>query len=169
MGPQVRILSPRCMRPLGQAVKTPPFHGGNTGSSPVRVTTWRHSSAGRALASHARGHRFEFCCLHQNPEAVRLQDFFMKKRCARLWAEGKDHLSPSSREPQCVSVPCFFLFAIFRMNTGSGRGKEKPSNRSSRVSKSGGTQYGVGELFTFGGYVGFGETDGPVIPRIVER
>src|SRR3954447_26676028 len=26
----------RC-RPLGQAVKTPPFHGGNTGSSPVGV------------------------------------------------------------------------------------------------------------------------------------
>lgn len=26
-------------RPGGQAVKTPPFHGGNTGSSPVRVTT----------------------------------------------------------------------------------------------------------------------------------
>ena len=55
-------------RPGGQAVKTPPFHGGNTGSSPVRVTNrfiWRHSSAGRALASHARGHRFEFCCLHQ--------------------------------------------------------------------------------------------------------
>ena len=23
--------------PLGQAVKTPPFHGGNTGSSPVGV------------------------------------------------------------------------------------------------------------------------------------
>ncbi len=23
---------------LGQAVKTPPFHGGNTGSSPVGVT-----------------------------------------------------------------------------------------------------------------------------------
>ena len=59
-------------RPGGQAVKTPPFHGGNTGSSPVRVTTlfiavsiWRHSSAGRASASHAEGHRFEFCCLHQ--------------------------------------------------------------------------------------------------------
>ena len=57
-------------RPGGQAVKTPPFHGGNTGSSPVRVTTffqpfiWRHSSAGRASASHAEGHRFEFCCLH---------------------------------------------------------------------------------------------------------
>ena len=39
------------------------------GSIPIRVTNtfpiWRHSSAGRALASHARGHRFEFCCLHQ--------------------------------------------------------------------------------------------------------
>ena len=26
-------------RPVGQAVKTPPFHGGNMGSIPVRVTT----------------------------------------------------------------------------------------------------------------------------------
>ena len=25
-------------RPVGQEVKTPPFHGGNMGSSPVRVT-----------------------------------------------------------------------------------------------------------------------------------
>ncbi len=25
--------------PVGQVVKTPPFHGGNTGSNPVRVTT----------------------------------------------------------------------------------------------------------------------------------
>ncbi len=25
------------LRPLGQAVKTPPFHGGNTGSNPVGV------------------------------------------------------------------------------------------------------------------------------------
>ena len=27
-----------CLWPVGQAVKTPPFHGGNTGSSPVGVT-----------------------------------------------------------------------------------------------------------------------------------
>jgi hypothetical protein len=27
-------------RPVGQAVKTPPFHGGNTGSNPVRVTKY---------------------------------------------------------------------------------------------------------------------------------
>ena len=26
--------------PLGQAVKTPPFHGGNTGSNPVGVTNF---------------------------------------------------------------------------------------------------------------------------------
>ena len=26
--------------PVGQAVKTPPFHGGNTGSNPVRVTIY---------------------------------------------------------------------------------------------------------------------------------
>ena len=26
------------LRPVGQEVKTPPFHGGNMGSSPVRVT-----------------------------------------------------------------------------------------------------------------------------------
>ena len=59
-----RATSRNHFRPVGQVVKTPPFHGGNMGSSPVRVTIWRHSSAGRALASHARGHRFEFCCLH---------------------------------------------------------------------------------------------------------
>ncbi len=27
------------LRPVGQAVKTPPFHGGNAGSIPARVTT----------------------------------------------------------------------------------------------------------------------------------
>ena len=70
-------------RPGGQAVKTPPFHGGNTGSSPVRVTTnfsrsiWRHSSAGRASASHAEGHRFEFCCLHQNKKQLQKQLLFV--------------------------------------------------------------------------------------------
>ena len=30
-------------RPVGQEVKTPPFHGGNMGSSPVRVTTKKES------------------------------------------------------------------------------------------------------------------------------
>ncbi len=35
-GARVRIPS-SLPRPVGQAVKTPPFHGGNTGSNPVRV------------------------------------------------------------------------------------------------------------------------------------
>ena len=33
--------------PVGQVVKTPPFHGGNMGSSPVRVTNDTASQAGR--------------------------------------------------------------------------------------------------------------------------
>ena len=76
-------------RPGGQAVKTPPFHGGNTGSSPVRVTTlfiavsiWRHSSAGRASASHAEGHRFEFCRLHHEKAHP--------KGCAFLFCKSQD-------------------------------------------------------------------------------
>ena len=53
-------------RPLGQAVKTPPFHGGNTGSNPVGVTIWRISSAGRASALQAEGRRFDPVILHHN-------------------------------------------------------------------------------------------------------
>ena len=34
-----RKLRPASLGPVGQVVKTPPFHGGNMGSSPVRVTT----------------------------------------------------------------------------------------------------------------------------------
>ena len=55
-------------RPVGQVVKTPPFHGGNRGSSPLRVTTffvpWRLSSAGRASALQAEGRRFDPVSLH---------------------------------------------------------------------------------------------------------
>jgi hypothetical protein len=61
--------------PIGQAVKTPPFHGGNTGSNPVWVTMfftskrnhhtyWRISSAGRASALQAEGRRFDPVILH---------------------------------------------------------------------------------------------------------
>ena len=38
--------------PVGQAVKTPPFHGGNMGSSPVRVTSKKH-----------RNYPVLFCCM----------------------------------------------------------------------------------------------------------
>ncbi len=61
------LLSVDCKWPVGQVVKTPPFHGGNMGSNPVRVTyrhKWRISSVGRASALQAEGHRFEPCILH---------------------------------------------------------------------------------------------------------
>ena len=36
-------------RPVGQVVKTPPFHGGNMGSSPVRVTKNKQLTEGGLL------------------------------------------------------------------------------------------------------------------------
>ena len=73
---------------VGQAAKTPPFHGGNTGSIPVRVTTDgrnRSRSYGglaqlvRAPASHAGGHWFESSSLHhKNPlEPQGFEGFFL--------------------------------------------------------------------------------------------
>ncbi len=41
------------------------------GSIPVGVTTWEHSSAGRASALQAEGHRFEPCCSHQQKHIAR--------------------------------------------------------------------------------------------------
>ena len=50
--------------PLGQAVKTPPFHGGNTGSNPVGVTNfitliWTRGVAVNMPACHAGDRRFD--------------------------------------------------------------------------------------------------------------
>ena len=33
------------VRPVGQGVKTPPFHGGNRGSNPLRVTNIHYVEA----------------------------------------------------------------------------------------------------------------------------
>ena len=35
-----RVGRSHVIRPVGQAVKTPPFHGGNRGSIPLRVTNY---------------------------------------------------------------------------------------------------------------------------------
>ena len=53
------------LRPVGQVVKTRPFHGCNMGSSPVRVTNGGLAQLVRAPASHAGGHWFESSSLHQ--------------------------------------------------------------------------------------------------------
>ncbi len=51
--------------PVGQAVKTPPFHGDNGGSIPPRVTTiWAISSAGRAPALQAGCRQFDPVIAH---------------------------------------------------------------------------------------------------------
>ena len=67
--PPGRQWRPGALWPVGQVVKTPPFHGGNMGSNPVRVTNFI-SCGGlaqqvRAPASHAGGHWFESSSLHQ--------------------------------------------------------------------------------------------------------
>ena len=76
-------------RPVGQVVKTRPFHGCNMGSSPVRVTTSAirkrdcRINGGlaqlvRAPASHAGGHWFESSSLHQKvPDFLRNQELFL--------------------------------------------------------------------------------------------
>ena len=51
--------------PVGQAVKTPPFHGGIPGSIPGRVTTWTIRSAGRAPALQAGCRQFDPVIVHQ--------------------------------------------------------------------------------------------------------
>ena len=88
------------IRPVGQVVKTRPFHGCNMGSSPVRVTTsaarqGRRQYGGlaqlvRAPASHAGGHWFESSSLHQEKtlESQWFRGFFFaffwKKRASLL-------------------------------------------------------------------------------------
>ena len=51
--------------PLVKWLRHRPFTAVTRVRVPYGSPIWRRSSAGRALASHARGHRFEFCRLHQ--------------------------------------------------------------------------------------------------------
>ena len=51
--------------PVGQAVKTPPFHGGIRGSIPPPVTIRALSSAGSASALQAECRRFDPVSAHQ--------------------------------------------------------------------------------------------------------
>jgi hypothetical protein len=44
--------------PIGQAVKTPPFHGGNRGSSPLWVTKFIESPMGHQIHRKKKGREF---------------------------------------------------------------------------------------------------------------
>ena len=66
------------MRPVGQAVKTPPFHGGIGGSIPPRVTNyiWTISSAGRAPALQAGCRQFDPVIVHHIQQRLYVVVFF---------------------------------------------------------------------------------------------
>ena len=102
-------------------VKTSPFHGGNMGSNPVGVTTsWGYSSAGRARALQARGHRFEPCCPHHIKKRATLcvvlflcvgkQHRARIRRVIRLCA---NHCAPVPRSHCTLALKCkHFRFAV---------------------------------------------------------
>ena len=71
--------------PVGQAVKTPPFHGGNGGSIPPRVTKWKFSSAGRASALQAEGQRFEPVNFHHKDIPKGMSFFISLKQSVKFF------------------------------------------------------------------------------------
>ena len=63
--------------PLVKRLRHRPFTAVTRVRVPYGSPIWRLSSAGRALASHARGHRFEFCSLHhKNLVTISVTRFF---------------------------------------------------------------------------------------------
>ena len=122
------------IRPVGQVVKTRPFHGCNMGSNPVRVTTVGGlAQLVRAPASHAGGHWFESSSLHQKvPDFVRNQELFLLMglyNCVLhllfLRDPNADPKAESSGERRIVlstPLPLFFVF------TWPGR-SDPPSGR----------------------------------------
>ncbi len=63
--------------PVGQAVKTPPFHGGIGGSIPPPVTIRALSSAGRASALQAECQRFDPVSAHHEINSFRMKAVFL--------------------------------------------------------------------------------------------
>ena len=64
---------------MAQLVRAPPCHGGGQGFEPLSgrlqliiVYLWDHSSAGRASALQAEGHRFEPYWSHQYADMAQL-------------------------------------------------------------------------------------------------
>ncbi len=68
-------------RPVGQAVKTPPFHGGNMGSIPVRVT--------KKETIHSDGFFFVIR-MSERTHRVRPQAFEARERCGCVCSRGFD-------------------------------------------------------------------------------
>ena len=83
--------------PVGQAVKTPPFHGGNMGSSPVRVTSKKHTIIGVL-----------FCCMCPVREW---------RRTHRVRARSNKVATTLSEGPllRVSEIPVRVFFAVYRI------------------------------------------------------
>ena len=93
--------------PVGQVVKTRPFHGCNMGSSPVRVTNGGLAQLVRAPASHAGGHWFESSSLHQNEKITERWSFLF---ICGTWT--RTERRPADREKIRVTVWWLLFFIL---------------------------------------------------------
>ena len=75
------------IRPVGQAVKTPPFHGGNMGSIPVRVTKTKQLTFRWAVS---------FCIIYRESKGAVVND--MPGAC-----KSRDPARPQARIPVRVT------------------------------------------------------------------
>ena len=111
---RIHLPLPLFQWPGGQEVKTSPFHGGNTGSIPVRVTILlnlkvylgRIAQLVRAFASHARGQGFESLCVHHRLTGARASKKGILKRS-----------EPPFRIPFFTKSPCKILPLQSQPNT----------------------------------------------------
>ena len=80
--------------PVGQAVKTPPFHGGIGGSIPPPVTKLRAlSSAGRASALQAECQRFDPVSAHHVNSALHVNEVLFFRYVANLLSVNQQTLA----------------------------------------------------------------------------
>ena len=71
------------IRPVGQAVKTPPFHGGNMGSIPVRVTKKQSTFVG-CFFTYRCANRGEIVCFKVKTAAANVNVYTTKLDCLVL-------------------------------------------------------------------------------------
>ena len=77
---------------------------------PYASPLWRHSSAGRASASHAEGHRFEFCCLHQTHRLWSVGFLFVRRWIASNGSGHRFEFKLSPPNPSTSVGGFSFLF-----------------------------------------------------------
>ena len=94
------------IRPVGQAVKTPPFHGGNMGSIPVRVTKKKRSSSdGRFfLCSYAEAST-SFECKHfpiEDGRCASTAAFALQKKMCSITERRSRGVFPYGYQRSCL-------------------------------------------------------------------